>query len=145
MYRKSQKVSARYLQPFGNDTKNLRRASEAPPPGTHTHHHHYHHHEKALNDFLAPSAHENPFITQRQHRPPRASSKPTERANAQCASGGSRGSCRGWQPLPDGNWRPCAEGAESPIFISVRRVVQSGVCFVSKKFMCAFPPAKAPF
>ena len=30
------------------------------------------------------------------------------------------GGCRGWKPLPNGNWRPCAKGAEVPVFISIR-------------------------
>ena len=56
--------------------------------------------------------------------------------------GVSRGSCKGWQPLPNGNWRPCDEGAGAPAFISSRRVSQFGSIF--RRYIGAFQPAKRP-
>ena len=72
---------------------------------------------------------------------------------------GGGGSCRGWQPLRNGNWHPCAEGAGALIFISIRRVSQFGVYFASKALYgrlavsegallikkAPFSPTKSPF
>ena len=47
------------------------------------------------------------------------------------------GSCRGLQPLPNGNWRPWAECASVPLFIAFRLVSQPGVNFCTEGVICA--------
>ena len=52
---------------------------------------------------------------------------PKRRYNPGADPGG--GGCKGWQSLNNESWRPCTEGAGTPIFISIRQKSQPGANF----------------